>query len=182
MYAKIENNNIIQYPFTLEQFKASYPNTSFPVNISDQELVEYGVVRVIATGQPVYDRLTQNCVEVNPFYVNNRWEQQWSVVQASLEEIAKRKESIKADIIAQTQQRLDLFSQTKGYDNILSCCTYATDPIQKFAQEGQYCVQARSATWAQLFQIFEDIDNELRPFPQSYQDIESELPQLQWPV
>lgn len=35
------------------------------------------------------------------------------------------------------QERLDTKPKERGYDGILSLCTYVTDPIPRFAAEGQ---------------------------------------------
>jgi len=90
-------------------------------------------------------------------------------------------ELLAAEVVAATQQRLDAFAQTRNYDGILSACTYADDPVQKFAAEGQYCVAARGATWAKLYEILGEVESGSRPVPSSYADIENELPVLTWP-
>jgi hypothetical protein len=93
----------------------------------------------------------------------------------------KELQRIAAEVVAATQQRLDAFAQTRNYDGILSACTYADDPVQKFAAEGQYCVAARGATWAKLYEILGEVESGSRPVPSSYADIENELPALAWP-
>lgn len=85
------------------------------------------------------------------------------------------------NIVGETQRRLDNFARTRNYDGILSACTYATSTIQKFQIEGQYCVDARDATWAALYQILADVQANLRPPPTSFADIEADLPALVWP-
>jgi len=90
-------------------------------------------------------------------------------------------EQIKDEIVVQTQQRLDSFAQTRNYDGILSACTYASDPDPQFRLEGQYCVDARSATWAKLYEILAEVEAGTRPMPTGYADIEPELPPLAWP-
>lgn len=91
-------------------------------------------------------------------------------------------EVVQADIVIQTQARLDTFAMTRNYDSILSACTYATSPTVKFKTEGQYAVQARDATWAALYTILAEVQAGTRPMPSGYADIESELPALVWPV
>lgn len=95
------------------------------------------------------------------------------------EEIA---DNIFKDITIKTQQRLDDFAMTRKYDNILSACTYATSSIQKFKVEGQYCVDMRDNTWNYLYQMLADVLGDERPMPSGYIDIESELPELVWPI
>lgn len=91
-------------------------------------------------------------------------------------------EEIIASLTAQIQQRLDAFAKTRNYDGILSACTYATSTVTKFATEGQYCVQARDATWAAGYVIMEDVLSGARAVPDSIADIEADLPVLTWPA
>ena len=86
------------------------------------------------------------------------------------------------DIIKFTQKRLDDFAQTRNYDGILSAASYATSTNLKFQIEGQYCVDVRDLTWAKLYEILAEIQAGTRQAPNSFSDIESELPVLSWPV
>lgn len=79
------------------------------------------------------------------------------------------------------QKRLDDFSKTRGYDGILSACTYATSTVPKFAGEGQYCVNARDSTWSASYVILADVEAGNRSMP-TIDEIMSELPDLAWPV
>jgi hypothetical protein len=90
-------------------------------------------------------------------------------------------EEIQAAFTAQIQQRLDGFAATRNYDGILSASTYATSAVEKFRAEGQYCVEARDATWAAAYAILDDVLAGGRPMPASIADIEADLPVLQWP-
>lgn len=94
----------------------------------------------------------------------------------------KSPEELQSEIVAATQQRLDDFARTRGYDGILSLCTYATSTVPKFAAEGQYGVEARDATWAKLYEILAEVEAGTRPMPSGYADIEPLLPPLEWPV
>ena len=89
---------------------------------------------------------------------------------------------IQKSIVDATQQRLDDFARTRNYDGIMSACTYATSTVPKFAAEGQYCVAARDATWAKLYQILAEVEAGTRPMPSGYADIEPLLPVLEWPT
>lgn len=91
-------------------------------------------------------------------------------------------EQIQSQIISATQQRLDSFAQTRKYDSILSACTYATDSNPKFAAEGQYCIDARGATWTKLYEMLAEVEAGTRPMPSGYADVEGELPVLAWPT
>lgn len=84
-------------------------------------------------------------------------------------------------IVHETQKRLDEFARTRGYDNILSACTYVNSPIQKFNIEAQYCVQQRALTWNTLYEILDEVKANTRPMPANFLDIEPLLPALAWP-
>jgi hypothetical protein len=90
-------------------------------------------------------------------------------------------EQIQDQIVRDTQRRLDAFARTRNYDGILSACTYATSSNAKFAAEGQYCVESRDATWAKLYEIYDEVKAETRPMPSGYDAIKGELPVLEWP-
>lgn len=108
MYAKIENQTVVQYPYTLAQLYAKHPNTSFPANMTAQDLADFGVVTVVVTGQPSHDPITQDVVELTPVYSSqrSRWEQTWQVVAASAEEIAAREAAAKAANETEAKQLL----------------------------------------------------------------------------
>lgn len=80
------------------------------------------------------------------------------------------------------QQRLDAFAATRGYDGILSACTYVTSSVPQFAAEAQYAVQARDATWATAYQILAEVQAGTRPAPEDANALVALLPPLQWPV
>lgn len=82
---------------------------------------------------------------------------------------------------AAIQQRLDDFAKTRGYDGVLSACTYATSTVAKFQAEGQYCVDARDATWSTCYAILGAVQAGTRPMP-TLAEIEAELPVLEWPL
>ena len=87
-----------------------------------------------------------------------------------------------ATFTAAIQKRLDDFAKTRNYDGILSACTYATSSVQKFQAEGQYCVNARDATWSAAYTILDEVQAGTRPMPASIADIENDLPALGWPT
>jgi hypothetical protein len=103
----------------------------------------------------------------------------WENMRA--DEMSRRVPDVKAEIIEATQKRLDDFAKTRNYDGILSACTYATSTAPKFKAEGQYCLGARDATWAKLYDMLAQVEAGTRPIPSGFADIEGELPVLAWP-
>lgn len=90
-------------------------------------------------------------------------------------------EELIEEVTASVQKRLDDFASTRNYDGILSACTYAYSTNDIFRPEGQYCVEARDETWAKCYQILTEVQIGVRQMPNSYAEIESELPTLSWP-
>lgn len=170
------------YPYTLGQLYADNPNTSFPATMPDERLADWGIYPVTAATPPAYDIPTQKLVEETPVNVGGIWTQVWVVAPMSADELEAKRQQIKAEITDAVQARLDAFAQTRGYDNIVSACSYATSQHSKYGPEGRYCVAAREQTWDALFAIESDVIAGNRPMPASYEDIKAELPALVWPV
>jgi hypothetical protein len=97
------------------------------------------------------------------------------------EDVPPTPQQIIARLTLAIQKRLDDFAKTRNYDNILSACTYATSSVPKFAAEGQYCVDARDATWAAAYALMDEVLAGQRPIPESIADLEPGLPVLAWP-
>lgn len=85
-------------------------------------------------------------------------------------------ERLKKAIVDATEAQLNEFARTRGYDSIMSACTYATSTVPKFAAEGQYCVELRDQTWAVLYTMLAEVQSGTRPVPSSFEDIASILP------
>lgn len=90
-------------------------------------------------------------------------------------------ETVIEAMTAKIQERLDGFAKTRGYDGIMSACTYAASQVPKFATEGQYCVSARDSTWLAASIILNDVQAGIRPSP-TQDELMADLPVLAWPV
>lgn len=183
MYLLIQNGAVARYPYSVEELRRDNPGVSFPATPTATTLAEWGVFPVQPTAMPTIDPIMQTVVEDTPTQLaDGTWAQVWEVHAATAEEIAKRQKAVRARITRQVQQHLDDFAMTRGYDGIVSACSYATSQHPKYGVEGRYCVQAREDTWDVLFQIEADVLAGNRPMPMSYAEIEPELPVLAWPV
>ena len=89
-------------------------------------------------------------------------------------------EILQTRIATEAQARLDQWAQSRGYDGILSACTYATSQVNRFQAEGQRCVDLRDQTWARLYEILAEVEAGTRPVPMSLAEIEGDLPMLTW--
>lgn len=180
MHIRVIDN--IAAPYSISQLRRDNPQVSFPQVVSDECAAEYGVYPLQATPQPSCDPATQKVVAGIPVFQLNQWVQVWEVVALSATEQQAFVAELQADIVAQTQNRLDAFARTRNYDSILSACTYATSTVPKFQGEGQCAVNARDTTWATLYTIMAEVEAGTRPMPTGFADIEPLLPALEWPV
>lgn len=103
-YAKIENQNITTYPYSITQLRMDNPNTSFPLNPKEEDLRDFGVVYIQPVEKPVVD-YTQTVVEATPQQLGGTWTQVWQVLPASAEEIAERVD-LQANIVRATRNNL----------------------------------------------------------------------------
>lgn len=86
-------------------------------------------------------------------------------------------EETKQDLIQEVQSFMDATALERGYDNIMSACTYATSTVQKYREEGQACVQWRDAVWSYCYEQLALFEEGKREIPT---DIISELPAINW--
>jgi hypothetical protein len=181
MYILAPNQTAEKYPYSIGQLRRDNPQTSFPRNPSESLLAQYDVFPVLPTPQPEIDPMAQRIEEATPVLSEGDWLQVWSVIDLTPEEIAQRLLELQQSIVTQTQQRLDDFATTRNYDGILSATSYVASTVEKFRLEAEYCVQARDETWSTLYQILAEVESGQRPIPSSYEDIEADLPVLEWP-
>jgi hypothetical protein len=179
-YIKVNEDQTTTYPYTLDKLKREFPNVSFPNKPSEELLEEYNVFVVNTQSMPAINPSTQKCVEIEPEYIEGKWEQRWDIIYFTPEEIAEQTQQIQKRIVDEVQKRLDDFAASRGYDGILSACTYFESTIEKFKQEGLRAKLLRDQTWATCYQILEEATQGLRPTPTSYYDIEQDLPELTW--
>ncbi|PZO17621.1 MAG: hypothetical protein DCF26_09335 [Burkholderiales bacterium] len=89
-------------------------------------------------------------------------------------------EQMQAAFTAAIQNSLDEFAMSRGYDGILSACTYASSSVAKFAAEGRRAVDMRDQTWAAAYVLLAQVQAGTRAMPASLADIEDDLPKLEW--
>lgn len=171
MYAQVTNGEITRINISLPY---STETVSIPAGATDLE--QFDLYPMVGD-EPFYDPTTQRLSGPTYAFIGNAVERVYTVEDISQEELT---EKLTNSVIEATQNRLDNFAKTRNYDGILSLCSYATDPDPKFAQEGQRAVVLRSSTWAKLYEILREIEMGARAMPESYSDIEPELPELTW--
>lgn len=120
-------------------------------------------------------------VQLLPEEIGGVWYQRFAVQPMTPQEQQEHLAQQKVEFSDLTQRRLDLFAQTRGYDDIRSACEYAGCSVPKYAAEGTYCKDARAQTWAAYFALWAQIDAGTRDKPREFADIEGALPALAWP-
>lgn len=87
MYAKVFDNQIVQYPYSIAELRLDFPNTSFAIPLSLADLAEFGIVEVAQAEPPEYNPLTHTVSEGQPALVNGVWTQQWELQEKDLAQI-----------------------------------------------------------------------------------------------
>lgn len=93
MYALIENNVAVQWPFELDSLRKTNPEVSFPKSFEDFDFTEFGVVQVEEAPVPNYDPNTQKLTEEAPVEVSGKWTRTFVVSDLSAEEVQQLTDS-----------------------------------------------------------------------------------------
>lgn len=94
MYIKVTNNVIEKYPYTIGQLIIDNPFVSFPAEISEQTLEDYGVFPVNLTIPTQSPDVRKEVVEDTPARIDGKWFQTWKLVDIDEKEF-ERKTAIK---------------------------------------------------------------------------------------
>jgi hypothetical protein len=90
MYLRIINDTI-NYPYTINELRNSYPNTSLPSELTDEALIEWDMHVVQPTPMPV--DYTKNITEGTPTLIDGVYYKSWNQTNATSEEISYRIEN-----------------------------------------------------------------------------------------
>lgn len=84
-YIKLTNG--VPEPYSISKLKWGNQNVSFPADITDETLAEYGVYRVTDEPQPAFDPKTQVSTLSEPYEQGGQWVRTWSVRDKTQEEL-----------------------------------------------------------------------------------------------
>lgn len=85
-----------------------------------------------------------------------------------------------AEAQAVVADHLNAVASERGYDTIISACTYALSATPQFKAEGEACVTWRDAVWIKAYQILGEVQAGARPIP-TPEELIAELPPMNWP-
>ena len=80
--------NVIEYPYSREQFQQDHPNVSLPNMPTQAQWAEFDVYSVRVLPQPAFDTQTHTCnSDAVPQLIDGEWVIGWTVSQKSQEDI-----------------------------------------------------------------------------------------------
>ena len=105
MLAKIVNDVVQKYPYTIGQLRKDNHNVSFPKEPNDETLNAYNVFRVARVEKPEEGH-TQYVYETVPQKINGIWTQVWVVSDVDEGTLAQRTADKSANVREQRDQLL----------------------------------------------------------------------------
>jgi hypothetical protein len=163
--AYVDNQETIITILPLSAVRSFDPNHPPPFTYAVPDEVLLGWVKVY-TAPPTCDPVTGDMTESGTF-----------TFQAPAE---PSKDALQRQYTDAVQNRLDRFAGTRGYDGILSACSYAASSDPQFHTEGQYCMEARDSTWGACYQIMAQVLSGALPLP-DFDTFIAMLPPLEGP-
>lgn len=88
-------------------------------------------------------------------------------------------DEIKQMLIDGVQNHLDEVAMSRGYDGILSVCSYFDSGVERFDYEGVQARKWRSQVWAYCYAYLDDVLAGNRPIP-TLEELIEELPKIEW--
>jgi hypothetical protein len=78
MYIKLNNGVVEKYPYSISELRKDNPQVSFPSDVPESLLAEYGVYSVEPTEKPAND-ISKLVMETSPELINGVWKQVWEI-------------------------------------------------------------------------------------------------------
>jgi hypothetical protein len=107
------------------EIRAAFVNTSFPSELHDAVLLDFGVCSLLPSPIPEHDPAVQIAEEATPVQIDDVWTQQWTVRALTLEELKSRVPTV----VTMRQARLALLQS-----NLLSQVEAAIAAIEDAGQ------------------------------------------------
>lgn len=128
MFIKTDNqNNIVAYPYSLDQFRAENTNRSLPKFLNNRFLATQNVYPVYPAEKPEYDEITQFLARENtPHRVEGEWKIAWIIKNKTQEEINQYEDRISTEV---RKERDRLLSETDWVSIRASDTGETVDPV-----------------------------------------------------
>jgi len=139
MYLRIINNEI-QYPYSIENLKTDNKNVTFPLELTENDLLSWDMYEVRQTPKP--NNYTKIVSEETPMLIEGVYYQNWVITDASQELINARLETKWAEV-------RDIRNQL-----LLEC---------DWTQLSDIPTEIKSV-WTEYRQNLRDISNQIDPF------------------
>jgi hypothetical protein len=108
-YIHAEDSIVIEYPYSIEKMRSDNPQTSFPTEMSTEELAEWGVFAVEEQNPPAFNEQTESIELQPPSLVNGVWLRNWQITPVEPVEIERRTTS---QAVLQREERNRVLSLT----------------------------------------------------------------------
>lgn len=95
------------------------------------------------------------------------------------EEYTPNEAELRQQLTDAVQHYMDDSVAKKGYDSILSACSYSNSTDETFRAEGQACLKWRDEVWRKCYDILAEILAGVRAIP-TEEELIAELPVLVW--
>ena len=97
MYVKITSGSVDTFPYSVGQLRRDNPNTSFPRQIANELLGDYGVYSVTVDAQPSYDDRTHTLAQnATPTGSGGTWTLGWTTTAKTAEETQEYDDNVAA--------------------------------------------------------------------------------------
>lgn len=100
-------------------------------------------------------------------------------VKADFFNLFMEADKVQRELTAIVQDYMDKAVMARGYDGILSACSYVDTGVEKFDTEGAKCRGWRSAVWAKCYEVLDDVLQGNRAIPTA-EELLAMLPKLEW--
>lgn len=116
-----------EYPISFAQLRAAHPLTMFPEGFAES-FGDYAPVHT--TTRPVYDTATHKAAEGAPVLVAGQWQQAWSVVPLSAQELDDARRALVPAKVTRRQARQALLIAGL-LDDVQPAINAIADPMQR---------------------------------------------------
>jgi len=171
MFIKTDSqNNIVTYPYSLDQFRAENTNRSLPKFLNNIFLATQNVYPVYPAEKPEYNETTQFLARKDaPYIADGGWKIGWIIKNKPLEQIEKDLEIHNAELIKKIDAERDrriaagfvwrgntFQSDKESYNNITGAGASATAAIVTGTNPNNvyWANKDRAFTWLSMENIF----------------------------